>query len=325
MTLMQQVEQVAASRFTVLVQGETGTGKELVARAIHECSHWGAAPFLAVDCGAIPDTLIHSELLGYERGAFTGADSRRDGLFLLADGGTLFLDEVGNLSLGTQAALLRVLEERQVRPLGGSKGMFVDVRLIAATNVDLAAAVADGRLREDLYYRLSECTISVPALRERPEDIPHLVQRFLVDAAEELRRPVHDVADAAMALLRRHRWSGNVRELRNVVRRAALRSAGTILPEHLRLDGACPEERPPAAPAPSLSLRELARMAVVDVERHAICDALRACGGKKSEAARLLRTNYKTLYTKMREYRITGQDYTDRTGPPAWSRAVAGG
>ena len=306
--VIEQVEQVGASRFAVLIQGETGTGKELVARALHDQAQWAEAPFLAVDCGAIPDSLVQAELFGYERGAFTGAETRRDGLFMLANGGTLFLDEVGNLSLATQAALLRVLEEREIRPLGSSKATSIDVWVIAATNVDLASAVEAGRFREDLYYRLSECVIALPALRERSEDVPHLAQRFLVEATAQLHRPLHDISDAAMELLRRHRWPGNVRELRNVIRQATLRSTGTILPEHLRLDSASADRPARVADTSAMSLRELAHLAVADVERQAIRDALRACGGNKSQAARLLRTDYKTLHTKMRVYRIAGRE-----------------
>ena len=302
----EQVDQVAASRFAVVIEGETGTGKELVARALHDLGQWQGAPFLAVDCGAIPDSLMQAELFGYERGAFTGAATRRDGLFMLANGGTLFLDEVGNLSLASQAALLRVLEEQEIRPLGGGKPLSIEVWVIAATNTDLVVAVERGRFREDLYYRLSECTIHLPALRDRPEDIPHLVQRFLVDAATQLHRPVHRVADAAMELLRSHRWPGNVRELRNVIRRAALRSHGTILPEHLFLEKPCPERPAPASTGPVSSLRELAHRAVAETERQAIRAALQAGGGNKTRAARSLRTDYKTLHTKMRLYGIPG-------------------
>ena len=308
--VIEQVEQVASSRFAVLIQGETGTGKELVARALHDHGQWEEAPFLAIDCGAIPDTLVQAELFGYERGAFTGAETRREGLFQLANGGTLFLDEVANLSLATQAALLRVLEEREVRPIGGTKAVSIDLWVIAATNVDLATAVTRGQFREDLYYRLSECTITLPSLRERPEDIPHLAHRFLLDAAAQLHRPVEHVSDAAIELLRRHRWSGNVRELRNVIRQAALRSTGgTILPEHLRLNGVQEARGEGLARTTTLSLRELAHLAVADVERQAIRNALRSCAGNKSQAARLLRIDYKTLHTKMREYRITGQEF----------------
>jgi len=303
----EQVEQVAASRLSVLIQGETGTGKELVARAIHERANGHAAPFVDVDCGAIPESLVHAEFFGHERGAFTGAEDRREGVFQLADGGTLFVDEVGNLSLATQASLLRVLQERQFRPIGSSKTRSIDVWVITATNLDLRAAVAQRQFREDLYYRLGEFTIALPALRDRVSDIPHLVQRCLVEIAMELGRPVQTVADQAMEALLRHRWPGNVRELRNVVRQAAVRSAGIIQPEHLQLGDTTPIDTRAAVPqGEPRSLRELAADAVARAEQHAIREALRACGGNKTRAARMLRIDFKTLHIKMRDYRITG-------------------
>jgi DNA-binding NtrC family response regulator len=192
--VIRQVGQVAESNFTVLVQGETGTGKELVARAIHQQSPRRQAPFVAVDCGAIPETLVESELFGHERGAFTGAHSRREGHFQLAKGGTLFLDEIGNVPLATQAKLLRALEQREVLPLGGTRAVTVDARIIAATNAELEESVKAGRFRADLYYRLSEFTISLPPLRSRREDILHLAQRFLDEVSMELRRPVRRIS-----------------------------------------------------------------------------------------------------------------------------------
>jgi DNA-binding NtrC family response regulator len=308
--VVEQVEQVSASDFTVLIQGETGTGKELVARAIHDGAARRDGPFVTVDCGAIPETLIESELFGHERGAFTGADRRKAGHFQLADRGTLFLDEVGNLPLTTQATLLRVLQDRQVRPLGAAQAAPVDVRIIAASNVDLLAAAGRGRFRDDLYYRLSEFTITLPPLRERPEDVPHLVRRCLGEAAMDLRRPVYGISAAAMELLQRHQWPGNVRELRNVVRQAVLRSAGTILPEHLSLPTAT-RTSPPAFGTAAMSLRELAHLASADVEQRAIREALRSAGGNKRQAAKALRTDYKTLHTKMKEYGISGREFQE--------------
>ena len=231
--VIQQVAQVAESNFTVLVQGETGTGKELVARAIHQQSPRRQSPFVAVDCGAIPETLVESELFGHERGAFTGAQARREGHFQLAKGGTLFLDEIGNVPLATQAKLLRALEQREVHPLGGARAVTVDARIIAATNSELEESVKAGRFRADLYYRLSEFTIALPPLRSRREDIMHLSQRFLDEVSMELRRPVRRISDEAMQVLLHHDWPGNVRELRNVVRKAALLATDVVTPEHI--------------------------------------------------------------------------------------------
>ncbi|MBA3464117.1 MAG: sigma-54-dependent Fis family transcriptional regulator [Deltaproteobacteria bacterium] len=220
--VIEQVRAVATSSFSVLVLGETGTGKELVAQAIHRASDRRANPFVALDCGAIPELLLESELFGHEKGAFTGADKRKQGQFQVAEGGTLFLDELGNLPLALQAKLLRVLESRQLQAVGSEQSTALDVRFIAATNEDLHARAEDGRFRADLYFRLAQYTITLPALRERPADIAHLVQRFMTEASVELRRPVHEIAPDALTLLEKQPWPGNVRELRNVVRQAVL-------------------------------------------------------------------------------------------------------
>ena len=313
--VIQQVTQVAESNFTVLVQGETGTGKELVARAIHQQSPRRPAPFVALDCGAIPETLVESELFGHERGAFTGAQARREGHFQLAKGGTLFLDEIGNVPLATQAKLLRALEQREVNPLGATRAVAVDARIIAATNSELEESVKAGRFRADLYYRLSEFTIALPPLRSRREDIMHLSQRFLDEVSMELRRPVRRIADEAMQVLLHHDWPGNVRELRNVVRKAALLATDVVTPEHVPALSA-------SAPAPSraaaepmgenLSLREVAELAAGQAEREVIRHALESTKGNKSQAARLLRTDYTTLHSKMRRYGISARDFTPR-------------
>ena len=313
--VIQQVAQVAESNFTVLVQGETGTGKELVARGIHQQSPRRPAPFVAVDCGAIPETLVESELFGHERGAFTGAQARREGHFQLAKGGTLFLDEIGNVPLATQAKLLRALEQREVNPLGATRSVAVDARIIAATNSELEESVKAGRFRADLYYRLSEFTIALPPLRSRREDIMHLSQRFLDEVSMELRRPVRRIADEAMQVLLHHDWPGNVRELRNVVRKAALLATDVVTPEHIPALSA-------SAPAPSraaaepmgedLSLREVAELAAGQAEREVIRHALESTKGNKSQAARLLRTDYTTLHAKMKRYGISARDFTPR-------------
>ncbi len=304
--IIEQIKQVADSPLTVLVEGETGTGKELVARAIHQLSARREKPFVAVDCGAIPDTLIESELFGYEKGAFTGAHQRKEGQFQLAGGGTLFLDEIVNLPLPTQAKLLRVLQERQVQPLGSKRPVQVLARIIAASNVPLEREVRAGRFRQDVYYRLNEFAITLPPLRER-DNILHLANEFLPEAGMELGRPCRKISEAAAQVLLRYHWPGNVRELRNVIRRAILLAADVIEPAHLSV---IPVDSPPTAalreaPAPGdCSLKEIADAAAAQAEQDAIRRVLQLTGGNKSEAARLLRTDYKTLYLKIKQYRI---------------------
>lgn len=311
--VIEQVRQVADTTLTILIQGETGTGKELVARSVHRLSSRRDQPFIALDCGAIPETLIESELFGYERGAFTGAGRRKEGHFQLAEGGTLFLDEIANLPVATQSKLLRTLQEREVRLLGSTRAVPVDARIIAASNLPLDGEVRAGRFRQDLYYRLNEFIVTVPPLRERPDDIVYLVELFLAEACMELRRPVRGIADEALQLLVRYPWPGNVRELRNVIRRAVLVSPGRIRPEHLRLapemTGATPSAREAAPPPGEPSLRETAVTAAAEAERHAIARALRATGGNKTEAARMLRTDFKTLHLKMKRYGIHAREF----------------
>jgi len=291
------------------VQGETGTGKELVARAIHQQSRRRQAPFVAVDCGAIPETLVESELFGHERGAFTGAQTKREGHFQLAKGGTLFLDEIGNIPVATQAKRLRALEQREVQPLGSARAVPVDVRIIAATNSELEVGVKAGRFRADLFYRLGEFTITLPPLRSRREDIGHLAQRFLDEVSMELRRPVRRIADPAMQTLLRHDWPGNVRELKNVIRKAALVATDEVTVEHLpALTAGAPAGVPPvsAHAVGDLSLRE-GRLA--EAERELIRHALQTTKGNKSQAARLLRTDYTTLHAKMKRYSISASEF----------------
>jgi two-component system nitrogen regulation response regulator GlnG len=304
--VVQQIKQVADSPLTVLVEGETGTGKELVARAIHQLSSRREQPFVAVDCGAIPDTLIESELFGYEKGAFTGAHQRKDGQFQLAGGGSLFLDEIVNLPLPTQSKLLRALQERRVQSLGGKKPVPVDVRIIAASNVPLEQEVHAGRFRQDVYYRVNEFRITLPPLRER-DDILHLANEFLPEAGTELGRPCRKISEAAAQVLVHYPWPGNVRELRNVIRRAILLASDVIEPEHLSVlpIDPCPATALGAGPMPGdSSLREIADAAAAEAEQQAIRRVLRATKGNKSEAARLLRTDYKTLHLKMKQYGI---------------------
>ena len=316
--IVEQIKQVADSPLTVLVEGETGTGKELVARAIHQLSARRDRPFIAVDCGAIPDTLIESELFGYEKGAFTGAHQRKEGQFQLADGGSLFLDEIVNLPLPTQTKLLRALQERQVQPLGSKRPVRVSVRIIAASNVPLEREVRAGRFRQDVYYRLNEFGITLPPLRERGDGILHLANEFLPEAGMELGRPCRKISEAAAQVLLRYRWPGNVRELRNVIRPAILLASDVIEPEHLSV---LPVDAPPATalrgePAPlDSSLKEVADAAAADAEQQAIREALHTSRGNKSEAARHLRTDYKTLYLKMKQYGIEAGRFRDFRAP----------
>jgi DNA-binding NtrC family response regulator len=311
--IVEQVRTVAASSFSVLILGETGTGKELVAQAIHRESDRRARPFIALDCGAIPEALLESELFGHERGAFTGADRRKPGQFQLAEGGTLFLDEMGNLPIALQAKLLRALESRQVQAVGAASATKSDVRIVAATNQNLKEHVAQGSFRADLYFRLAQYTISLPLLRDRPGDIAYLAQRFLEEASVELRRPMHEIPPEVSRLLEGHSWPGNVRELRNVIRRAVLESKDLVLHRGTvqRLLGDA-RSAPGTIHPPGLaerSLREIATGAARDAERRAICATLRATGGNKSQAARSLQTDYKTLHTKMSLLGIRGRDF----------------
>jgi two-component system nitrogen regulation response regulator GlnG len=304
--IVQQVTQVAGSPLTVLIQGETGTGKELVARAIHHESLRRRGPFIALDCGAIPETLIESELFGHEKGAFTGADQRKTGYFQLAQGGSLFLDEIVNLPLITQAKLLRALQERVVHPLGGRRAVPVDVRIVATSNVPLEREVRASRFRQDLYYRLNEFTITLPALRERAEDILYLANRFLAEAGLEFGRPIDGISDDAAQLLVQYPWPGNVRQLRSIIRQAVLLSRDGIQSEHLL--GLCAESFATSPVADSdeapagRSLKAIAAAAAADAERRAIGQALKVTKGNKSAVARLLGINYKTLLLKVKRY-----------------------
>ena len=315
--LVEQVRMVAETSYTVLVIGETGSGKELVAQAIHRQSERRAKPFVAIDCGAIPEQLLESELFGHEKGAFTGAERKKQGRFQLAQGGTFFLDEVGNLPLNLQAKLLRVLESRQVQAVGADKSAELDLRFVAATNNDLQVRASEGQFRADLYFRLAQYTISLPALRDRPLDIPYLAHRFLAEASVELRRPVQQIVPNALELLGTHPWPGNVRELRNVIRQAVLMTKDLMIGKDIvrTLLG-----KPVAAKAGSArqvlaakrsgtSLREVAAEAAEAAERRAISETLRSTRGNKSQAARALDTDFKTLHLKMKRFGIRGRDF----------------
>jgi DNA-binding NtrC family response regulator len=312
--LIEQVRIVAASNFTVLIVGETGAGKELVARTVHDLSDRRRKPFVALDCGAIPEQLLESELFGHERGAFTGADRRKAGRFRLAEGGTCFFDEIGNLPVALQPKLLRVLESKQVQALGAERSLPMDVRFVAATNEALQQRVAGGQFRADLYFRLAQYTIVVPPLRDRPGDIEYLTERFMSDVSVELRKPVQAILPEAIELLRRHAWPGNVRELQNVVRKAVLQTGGlAIRPDAIRAalgDGLANSHKPIPTSVTDRSLREIAGEAARAAERDAIRRVLRASGGNKAEAARALRTDYKTLHVKMKQLGIRARDFS---------------
>jgi len=283
----------ARSNSTILVLGESGTGKELLARAVHRESPRAQAPFVAVSCAALTETLLESELFGHEKGAFTGAAVRRKGKFEMAQGGTLFLDEIGDISPKLQLDLLRVLEDRTFFRVGGTESISADVRIIAATNRDLPKAVADGSFREDLYYRLNVIPVHLPPLRERLEDLPLLVEHFLEQLGAEMNRRVDEVSTEAMTLLMSHTWPGNVRELRNVLERAVVVAAGRVIE------------------APDLGLRRSpsdveagAHASLDDVEKHHIARVLQDSGGNISQAARTLGIDRATLYNKMRKYQL---------------------
>jgi DNA-binding NtrC family response regulator len=294
--LKEMIVRVAPSDSTVLVTGETGTGKELVARALHQCSARSAGPFVPVDCSTLNETVIESELFGHVKGAFTGAHASSSGLFVSADGGTLFLDEVGELPLALQPKLLRAVQEKEVRPVGGAKGRAVDVRIVAATNRSLEEEVSSARFRQDLYYRLSVVTIQVPALRDRRVDIPLLVEYFMEHYASEA-SSARTVSPEALELLRQHEWPGNVRELENAVQRAlALARGETVLPEDLpaRIRSRGPREAQSHEP-PSLA-------SMMAYERSAIENALRMADNNRRKAAGLLGIGEATLYRKIKKY-----------------------
>ncbi len=310
--LIEQVRAVADTNYTVLITGETGSGKELVAQAIHHDSQRRAKPLVAIDCGAIPEQLLESELFGHEKGAFTGAERQKRGQFQLAQGGTVFLDEVGNLPLNLQAKLLRVLESRQVQAVGASRSAVLDVRFVAATNDDLQGRVTSGMFRADLYFRLAQYTIALPALQDRPADIPFLAHRFLAEASVELRRPVQQIVPSAMELLAAHEWPGNVRELRNVIRQSVLMTKELMISRDVvrpLLGKSGPVQEIVHFASAGMSLRDVAAEAAAAAERRAILDALRLARGNKSRAARALDTDYKTLHLKMKRFAIRAQDF----------------
>jgi DNA-binding NtrC family response regulator len=281
------VERVAPTHSTVLLGGESGVGKDLIARAIHEHSRRAAGPFIKINCTAIPENLLESELFGYERGAFTGANTSKPGRFELADKGTIFLDEIGDVPGSIQVKLLHVLQDRQFERLGGTKTLKVDVRVIAATNQDLRAALEQGTFRQDLYYRLNVVPISIPPLRERKEEIPYLVDYFIARFARESDKPLTGITPAALKLLMDFHWPGNVRELENIIERATALSTGTVIDTvDIRLDISPPRPATPLAGESTPFPPE--GMTLEQFEDEIIREALRRAGGNKSQAARLL-------------------------------------
>ena len=286
--LYSYVSLVAPTPMSVLILGASGTGKEYVARRIHEQSQRAGKPFVALDCGAIPRDVAASEFFGHKKGAFTGADSDKRGAFEAANGGTLFLDEVGNLSYDVQVQLLRALQERRIRPLGGTEERPIDIRLVAATNENLEQAVAEGRFREDLYHRLSEFTIYMPQLSERGTDLYLFADLFVRLANEELSRHVEGFDARAAEKLASYSWPGNLRELNNVVKRAVLMARGAFITQD-ELSAAMG----PVRQEPITALHD------ADAERQRILNALQQCGGNKSKAARMLGIDRKTLYNKL--------------------------
>jgi two-component system, NtrC family, response regulator PilR len=303
---------VAPQSSRILITGETGTGKELVARAIHENSSRSQAPFITINCGAFPETLLESELFGYVKGAFTGANENRQGLFKAANGGTLFLDEIGNMSLPMQVKLFRVLQEGKVRPVGSNEEMDIDVRVIAATNKDLDKAIVAGEFREDLYYRLSVIPIHLPSLRERREDIPLLARSFLERFRKSMEKPIEGIAPEAMHLLEEYEWPGNVRELENTMERSVALATGSmisgaVLPEKISREGSsirgaavATTNGDVAIPEDGINLEQY----IQDLEKAYLVAALQACDGVGTHAAELLKMSYRSFRHYSKKYNI---------------------
>lgn len=297
--VFEKVKIVAPTKLSVLIEGESGTGKEVIACMIHSSSDRKSKPFIAVDCGAIPESLIESELFGHEKGAFTDARNAKEGKFELANEGSIFLDEITNLSESNQIKLLRVLQERKVTRLGAKKSISLDIRIIAATNIKLAEAVNSQRFRQDLYYRLNEFNLELPPLRERKEDISLFVEHFIRDTNAELNRNVKGVSDKVMEKLISHTWHGNVRELRNVIRRSVLMSKGEIInsidiPDVIKFSSL---ESVSSNPSIS-SIKD-------ELERDLILKAIKDAGGNKTKAAKILDMNERTFYRKIKSLGIS--------------------
>ena len=298
--IIKQINRVVRGEFSVLIQGETGTGKSFIANTIHNLSTRAGKPFVKVDIGAIPETLVESELFGHHKGAFTGADKNKKGYFEMANNGSIFIDEIENMSTYVQSKLLSVVEEKKVYPLGTTNSVVVDARIIAATNTDIKDAVREKKFREDLFYRLCELIITIPPLRDRVDDIPLLAQKFLYEAGLELHKEMKPLSDDVINVLITHPWLGNIRELKNVIRRAVLFSDGNeIKMEHISfLDASQGEE------SNNLPLKKISSLAVKEAETRAIKQTLAITKGNKSKAATMLQVDYKTLLTKIKDYDI---------------------
>jgi len=324
---------VAPTNFTVVICGETGSGKELIARSIHNRSSRCDQPFVVVDCGSIPETLIESELFGFEKGTFTGADQKKVGQFEIASGGTIFLDEIGNLPKPMQGKLLRVLQERRIRRLGSNKEINVEVRVVVAGNERLEYLVESGHFRMDLYQRLNEFCIEIPPLRQRKDDIVFLCKRFMDITNKELNKNIRGITKEALEILLTYNWPGNVRELKNVIRRAVLLAVDIVEPKHLLIK--TQEQKQESSPAAGqmasaadqkadqaippdldvnngngLSLRDMVAKCVENVEKKLITEVLKRTGGNKSQAAKILKIDYKTMHYKVKNYGIKIQATT---------------
>jgi len=300
--LSRMIQKVAKSDASVLLQGESGTGKELFARAIHNLSDRKSGPYITINCAAIPHELLENELFGSEKGAFTGAHARKMGKFEIANSGTIFLDEIGDMDIALQAKLLRVLQQKNFERLGGTKTVDVDVRVIAATNMDLPELIRQKRFREDLYYRLSVFPLNIPALKDRPDDIPLLVEHFTAKYCAEMKKPVRSMSKEALDLLEKYHWPGNVRELENAIERAVILAEGKkITPEHLAVRLRRTDE---IQLRDGAGLREIGAHAQMQAERATIIRVLKEVRGNKRKAAKVLQIDYTTLFDKMKKYDI---------------------
>ncbi|RME28800.1 MAG: sigma-54-dependent Fis family transcriptional regulator [Candidatus Zixiibacteriota bacterium] len=296
------VKKVARSDASVLLQGESGTGKELFARAIHSLSDRRDGPYIAINCAAIPRELLENELFGSEKGAFTGAHARKMGKFEIANGGTIFLDEIGDMDIALQAKLLRVLQNRNFERLGGTKTVDVDVRVIAATNMNLPELISQKKFREDLYYRLSVFPLVVPPLRERPDDIPALAEHFIRKFCRDMKKPAKSLTNDALKLLQKYHWPGNVRELENTIERAVILAEGKkIGTEHLAIRLRRTDE---IRLRDGAGLKEIGAHAQMQAERATIIRVLKEVRGNKRKAAKVLKIDYTTLFDKLKKYGI---------------------
>jgi two-component system response regulator AtoC len=297
--ILSLIEQVAPTKSNVLILGESGTGKSLVAELIHKNSPRRDGPFISINCAAIPETLLEAELFGYKKGAFTGAVADKKGLIELANGGTLFLDEIGDLPLGLQAKLLKFLETYEFIPLGDVQKKKVDIRLISATNKNLEELIEEGKFREDLYYRLSVIEIKIPPLRERKEDIPVLVYYFLEQASKQHNKKIKGITNEALSYLLNYDWSGNIRELRNVIERAVILARDEyILPHDL------PEKIIKSSPSPEIGVGKSLKEAIEEYEKTIILNTLKFCNYDKERAAKILDIDLATLYRKLKKFGI---------------------